>query len=99
MTTPEWSAQLYQLLHSLPQDKVTSYGALGKAIGGVGPRQIARAMRQLPEGTQLPWHRVVRSDGRLADHEGAAEQRARLLADGIPVQHNRVARCHFHTFF
>lgn len=98
MSTPNWTDQLYQLLHSLPRDKVTSYGALAKAIGGVGPRQVARAMGQLPADTQLPWHRVIRSDGTLADHDGAAEQKQRLLADGIMVSRNRVAQRYFYTF-
>ncbi|WLD58239.1 MGMT family protein [Salinispirillum sp. LH 10-3-1] len=98
MHTPEWTEQLYQLVDSLPRHQVTSYGALAKAIGGVGPRQVARAMGQLPEDTQLPWHRVIRSDGTLAEHARADEQESRLLADGIPVSRNRVHRRHFHRF-
>jgi methylated-DNA-protein-cysteine methyltransferase-like protein len=41
----------------------------------------------------LPWHRVLRSDGRIAfppDSEGFAEQIQRLRAEGVVVVAGRV---------
>jgi methylated-DNA-protein-cysteine methyltransferase-like protein len=41
----------------------------------------------------LPWHRVVRSDGRIALPRGSAawaEQVARLRAEGVEVHEGRV---------
>ena len=41
----------------------------------------------------LPWHRVLRSDGRIAfpvDSEGYAEQTQRLRAEGVVVESGRV---------
>jgi methylated-DNA-protein-cysteine methyltransferase-like protein len=42
---------------------------------------------------KLPWHRVLRSDGRIAfppDHAAFAEQAQRLRAEGVVVQDGRV---------
>ncbi|KGK42616.1 hypothetical protein LH51_05685 [Nitrincola sp. A-D6] len=91
----DWKTQLYTLLDALPPDRVISYGGLAQQLDGVNARMVARAMANLPQGTTLPWHRVIRSDGQLADHAGAAEQRARLLADGILLQGNRVPKGYF----
>ena len=41
----------------------------------------------------LPWHRVLRSDGRIAfppDSAGHAEQTRRLRAEGVWVENGRV---------
>jgi len=42
---------------------------------------------------RLPWHRVLRSDGRIAfppDHAAFAEQSQRLRAEGVEVRNGRV---------
>ena len=91
----DWKVQLYTLLAALPRDRVVSYGGLAKQLDGVSARMVARAMSNLPAGSALPWHRVIRSDGQLADHDGAVEQRKRLLADGILLNGNRVPKDYF----
>ncbi|MEE7548129.1 cysteine methyltransferase, partial [Xanthomonas sp. Kuri4-1] len=43
----------------------------------------------------LPWHRVLRSDGRIALPEGSPgfrEQSRRLRAEGVAVERGRVKR-------
>ena len=55
-------------------------------------RLVARLLSQ-NEDPRLPWHRVLRSDGRIAFPEGSAhwrEQRARLRAEGVRVEGGRV---------
>jgi len=42
---------------------------------------------------KLPWHRILRSDGRIAfpaDSPGYAEQSRRLRAEGVDVRNGRV---------
>ena len=49
---------------------------------GIGPRQVAAAMRDCPVG--LPWHRVVGAGGTIrTPGEYAWIQRERLIAEGI----------------
>lgn len=70
------------LLAAIPCGRYTSYGALA-TLCGVHVRQIQAWMRRLPAGTQLPWHRVINSQRKIADHGGASEQRQRLFAEGL----------------
>jgi methylated-DNA-protein-cysteine methyltransferase-like protein len=52
----------------------------------------------LPQGTSLPWHRVLGAGGKISLPVGTAsgdEQRARLRAEGVTIENNRVdMQCH-----
>ena len=50
-----------------------------------GARTVGWALRGIPEGSAIPWHRVVSAAGRIsiAGRLGAAEQRRRLEAEGV----------------
>jgi len=60
----------------------------------VAQARILAVIRAIPRRT-LPWHRVLRSDGRIALPEGSAgwrEQAQRLRAEGVVVENGRVRR-------
>lgn len=85
---------LFSVLGQVPPGKVVSYGQLAE-LAGLGPvaRWVGRTLGQLPEDTRLPWHRVLGAGGRLCLAPGTPsgeEQRARLRAEGVGVQDNRV---------
>ena len=85
---------LYLVLAQVPQGKVVSYGELAQLAGlGRAARWVGRTLSQLPDGTTLPWHRVIAAGGRLSLTAGSpsgAEQRARLRAEGISILNERV---------
>jgi methylated-DNA-protein-cysteine methyltransferase related protein len=73
--------RIYRLVSRIPPGRVLSYGDVGRIVG-LGPRQVAAAMRDCPAG--LPWHRVVGAGGRIrVPGEGAWLQRERLMAEGV----------------
>lgn len=78
----------------IPSGQVRSYAQVAMAAGLPGrARQVARVLAS-GDGS-LPWHRVVRADGRIAFAAGSAqadEQAARLRAEGVPVQAGRVGK-------
>ncbi|WP_407291931.1 MGMT family protein [Stutzerimonas zhaodongensis] len=87
-------AALYLALAQIPEGKVTSYGEIA-AVAGLGraARWVGRVLSQLPDDTQLPWHRVMAAGGRLSLAAGTVsgdEQRARLRAEGVQVVNDRV---------
>ncbi|WP_437883503.1 MGMT family protein [Pseudomonas sp. LRF_L74] len=97
LTTPSIDPRreaLYLTLAQVPEGKVVSYGQLGELAGMVrAARWVGRTLSQLPEGTRLPWHRVVAAGGRLSLQSGTPggeEQRARLRAEGILLRNDRV---------
>lgn len=85
---------LYLTLAQVPAGKVVSYGQLAELAGlGRAARWVGSALAQLPEGTSLPWHRVLGAGGRLSLPAGSPagdEQRARLRAEGLLIDGNRV---------
>ncbi|MEB0038974.1 MULTISPECIES: MGMT family protein [unclassified Pseudomonas] len=85
---------LYLTLHQVPEGKVVSYGQLAAMAGlGRAARWVGRTLSQLPDGTTLPWHRVVAAGGIIRLPAGTVsgdEQRARLRAEGVTVSNNRI---------
>ena len=85
---------LYVTLHQVPEGKVVSYGQLAELAGlGRAARYVGRTLSQLPQGTSLPWHRVLGAGGKLSLAAGTVsgdEQRARLRAEGVSISNNRV---------
>lgn len=87
-------AALFATLASIPTGKVVGYGQLAEIAGlGRAARWVGRTLARLPEGSSLPWHRVVRSDGRLAlpeDSPSGREQCIRLQSEGVFPRNGRV---------
>ncbi|GGJ48788.1 MULTISPECIES: MGMT family protein [Pseudomonas syringae group] len=87
-------AALYLTMAQIPEGKVVAYGQLAELAGlGKAARWVGRTLSQLPEGSSLPWHRVLGAGGRLSLPIGSAsgdEQRARLRAEGVTILNNRI---------
>jgi len=72
----------------IPRGRVATYGEVAALAGFAhAPRLAGYALHALPEGTPLPWHRVVGAGGRLSlarlSPAGALTQRLRLEAEGV----------------
>lgn len=77
---------IYALIRDVPKGEAASYGMIASLIPGVGPRQVARAMRTAPKG--LAWQRIITASGAMADHAGAERQRALLKKEGVAFRKN-----------
>ena len=73
---PSWRP-VYTLVKKIPRGRVTTYGALAKAIRlKGGARAAGHAMAACYSGEGIPWHRV------LAPAEGCSyRSRARAFSD------------------
>jgi methylated-DNA-protein-cysteine methyltransferase-like protein len=61
---------VYELVKQIPRGRVTTYGALAKALRlRGGARTAGRAMSATPSGKGIPWHRVVGDRGKLLIRE------------------------------
>ena len=86
--------RIYDTIRDIPQGAVASYGQIAE-IAGIprGARQVGWALRQLPAGHDVPWHRVIPASGQIAFASGTPqfnEQKKRLLKDNVPVIAGRV---------
>ena len=84
---PGFFEQVYRLVSQVPPGKVTSYGCVARMLGQPhAARTVGWALHGLPEGSDVPWHRVINSQGRVstAGRDGEASlQRALLEAEGV----------------
>ena len=80
-------------VRAVPAGQISSYGVIARRAGFPGAaRWVARVLAD-NEDADLPWHRILRSDGRIAFAPGSAEfdeQCARLRAEGVEVRGGRV---------
>jgi methylated-DNA-protein-cysteine methyltransferase related protein len=76
-------------VRAIPPGETASYGEIAKQTGLRSARLVGRILAD--DGHDLPWHRVLRSDGTCAPHL-AQEQSARLRAEGILMVDGRLPR-------
>ena len=77
---------VFDAVEQIPPGRVSTYGAIGRLVG-VGPRRVARALSS--GGGAVPWFRVIRSDGTVAEPV-RVRQLELLAAEGVPVRGGRV---------
>ncbi|WP_319561707.1 MGMT family protein [Marispirochaeta sp.] len=88
-----FSTAVIGLVRSIPTGKVASYGQIAAMAGKPGgARGVVWILRSSSSKHDLPWHRVVSIDGRIAlkPGEGREEQISRLIAEGVPAHEGGV---------
>lgn len=90
---PNAAEAILAAIRAVPRGQVAGYGMIARRAGLPGrARLVARVLCQ-NDDRKLPWHRILRSDGRIAfppDSPGFAEQSQRLRAEGVDVRNGRV---------
>ncbi len=86
-------ARIRAAIRAVPAGTVAGYGVIARRAGLPGRARLVAKILSNNDDLTLPWHRVLRSDGRIAfppDSEGHAEQTQRLRAEGVAVEAGRV---------
>ena len=77
--------KVYSIVKKIPKGRVTTYGAIGKKLN-MSPRVIGYALHSNPDPDNIPCHRVVNRDGRVAPgfaFGGAGIQKKLLESEGV----------------
>lgn len=86
--------RIIEAVAAIPKGRVASYCAIAARAGYPGrARLIGKVLGEAPDRAELPWHRVLRADGRIgipAGTRGFREQCRRLKAEGVTVKDGRV---------
>lgn len=92
--TPEQARErILAVIRAIPAGQVMGYGQVAARAGLPGRARLTARVLGMNEDPQLPWHRVLRADGRIAMPEGSRgwrEQGQRLRAEGVVVERGRV---------
>lgn len=59
--------QVYNVVRQIPAGKVVTYGQVAALLGQPrAARAVGYALRFLPPGTEVPWHRVMNHQGQIS---------------------------------
>ena len=78
-------ARILAVIRAIPRGQVMGYGEVAAKAGLPGRARLVARLLGGNDDRTLPWHRVLRSDGRIALPEGSAgwrEQAQRLRGWG-----------------
>lgn len=80
--------RFYEVVRRIPRGRVATYGQVAEMAGLAGhARQVGYALFALPDGSPVPWHRVVNARGEISLRGGvpgsALPQRFRLEEEGV----------------
>ncbi len=78
--------RIYAVVRQIPPGKVATYGQIAGIVGGCTARMVGYAMAATPEGSDVPWQRVINAKGKISPHGagfGTRMQEILLIEEGI----------------
>ncbi len=86
--------EIYTVVAAIPRGRVATYGQVAELAGlPRRARMVGYALRHLPDGSGVPWHRVVNASGEISVRgrpDSERDQKTLLEAEG--VEFNRLDR-------
>lgn len=92
--------RIYAVVARIPRGKVATYGQVA-ALAGMPrhARQVGYAMQSLPEGSKLPWQRVVNAAGEVSRRAlSFNEEQQRYLLEREGVRFGATGRIPLKTY-
>lgn len=88
-----FSEQVYQVVRQIPKGKVVTYGEIATQLGKPeAARAVGNALHHNPDSENIPCHRVVNQEGRIAPNFGGGgwrEQKKKLKLEGVKFKDER----------
>jgi len=86
--------RIWKIINQIPEGKVATYGQIARIAGlESNARIVGYALHSLPEGADVPWHRVINSGGRISlrkDNEYYHIQKALLENENIVFNNEKI---------
>lgn len=85
--------RIYDLVRQIPPGKVATYGQIAGVVGGCTARMVGYAMAAVPEGSDVPWQRVINAKGKISPHGfgyGTWLQEQLLREEGVEFNSQRI---------
>lgn len=88
-TAEEAFRRIYRVVAAIPEGRVATYGQVALLAGlPRRARLVGRALAALDAGSDVPWHRVINSQGRISSRDGSPYehfQRLMLEEEGVEL--------------
>lgn len=93
--TNELQRQILDVVALIPFGKVATYGQIAKLAGlPKHARLVGTVLKNLDEGSQLPWHRVINSQGKVSttnlDEHGENRQLKLLKNEDVLLENYKI---------
>jgi methylated-DNA-[protein]-cysteine S-methyltransferase len=86
-----FNERVWNLCKQIQKGKVSTYGALAKALDTKAYRAVGNALNKNPYAPIVPCHRVVKSSGELGGFAHGSTRKEEILAsEGVHVADGRV---------
>ena len=83
----DWYRSVWKVVSEIPSGHVLTYGEVARLAGlPRAARRVSQALRRAPRDMELPWHRVINSQGKISIPEGSSAwkmQKNRLEDEGV----------------
>lgn len=64
------ASKIEAMVRHVPFGRVATYGQIAKLIGlPKNARQVGTVLRSLPDDSDVPWHRVLNSQGKISERD------------------------------
>ena len=83
--------RIYLVVRQIPAGKVANYGQIASIVGGCTARMVGYAMASAPDDSEVPWQRVINSQGKISprgNDRSSEIQRLRLSEEGVYFNQN-----------
>lgn len=91
-TVTDFSKKVIQLIKSIPEGKVATYGQIAELAGKPqGSRGVAWLLNSSSKVHKLPWQRVINSKGKISFPVGSSyykKQKSLLKSEGVKFLEN-----------
>lgn len=95
----QFQSLVWDLVRRIPHGRVATYGQIAmilppppgveiEAYRAFGPRWVGGAMANCPD--DVPWQRVINSQGKISERPGAERQRILLEEEGVVFVKDKV---------
>ena len=92
MTDPFFE-KVYLVVKRIPPGRVATYGQIARILGQPrAARTVGWALRAAPEGSDVPWQRVINSKGAISTGRGDGPPVQRLLLEEEDVVFDEAGR-------
>jgi methylated-DNA-protein-cysteine methyltransferase-like protein len=83
----QWVKSVWQVVQGIPRGHVLTYGEVARLAGmSRAARRVSQALRRAPREMDVPWHRVINSQGKISfpeDSAGFKQQKDLLEEEGV----------------
>jgi len=89
-----WYKEVWKVVSEIPPGHVLTYGEVARLSGlPKAARRVSQALRRAPRDMELPWHRVINSQGKISFPENSSgwqRQKDKLETEGVVFLNGKV---------